>query len=241
MISKKRFLHLESLLIVVSSILSFSRAQDGQIRPGHTVFSDYRHPLPHTYVTSDDLPLAFSWHNLHGVSYLTHSLNQHLPQYCGSCWAHSALSVLADRVKIARATNRRKHASADDDDDDTPDDLNFSVQFLLNCGSSVAGSCHGGSATGAFEFIKKNGFVPVDTCQPYLACSSDSTEGFCATVNTSCAPLQTCRSCLRRNRGCMAVTEFPHATVAEYGTYHHQVSETMAGTYARCRLVLKLC
>ena len=42
------------------------------------------------------LPDDFHWGNVNGVSYLTHSLNQHVPQYCGSCWAHGALSSLAD-------------------------------------------------------------------------------------------------------------------------------------------------
>jgi len=31
-------------------------------------------------------------------------------------------------------------------------------------------SCHGGSHTGVYQFVKSNGFVPYDTCQPYLAC-----------------------------------------------------------------------
>ena len=35
----------------------------------------------------------------------------------------------------------------------------------------------GGSHTGTYEFIKNKGYVPYDTCQPYLACSAESSEG----------------------------------------------------------------
>jgi len=40
-------------------------------------------PLPHTYIGSDDLPGSFDWADVDGKSYLTKSLNQHIPQYCG--------------------------------------------------------------------------------------------------------------------------------------------------------------
>ena len=56
------------------------------------VFEDVLHnsffqsPLPHTYIDVADLPASFSWGNVDGVSYLTKSLNQHIPQYCKLNW-----------------------------------------------------------------------------------------------------------------------------------------------------------
>jgi cathepsin X len=138
------------------------------------------------------------------VSYLTHSLNQHIPQYCGSCWAHGALSSLADRIKIARLGQG--------------DDINLSIQYILNCGD--AGSCHGGYHVQTYEFIKKAGFVPYDTCMPYMACSEESTEGFCPQLDTTCSAANTCRTCdtfAGMGGACTEIDYFPNATVVEYG------------------------
>mmetsp|Transcript_17805 Transcript_17805/g.20288 ORF Transcript_17805/g.20288 Transcript_17805/m.20288 type:complete len:215 (+) Transcript_17805:301-945(+) len=71
----------------------------------------------------------------------------------------------------------------------------------------------------------------------YIACSSESNEGFCPFVNTQCNALNTCRTCSRNdvtNVGeCTAINYFPNATVEEYGTYSKDVDAIMAEIYAR--------
>lgn len=168
------------------------------------------------------MPDDFTWSDVNGVSYLTHSLNQHLPQYCGSCWAHGAMSSLADRIKIARLGKG--------------DDINLSIQFILNCGTEDAGSCHGGYHTSTYEFIKKVGFIPYDTCMPYMACSNESKDGFCAHVDTTCeiqrdeedgsifieksSMNNVCRTCdtfAGMGGACTEIDMFPNATIQDYG------------------------
>ena len=54
-------------------------------------------PLP-----ADPVPDEWLWNNVNGLNYLTVSRNQHIPVYCGSCWAVAATSALSDRIKILR-------------------------------------------------------------------------------------------------------------------------------------------
>ena len=187
---------------------------------GHNSLNNFHSPLPHTYV--ENVPDNFSWHNINGTSYLTKSLNQHIPQWCGSCWAHGALSSLADRIKIARNFGKAKPSEG------PLDDINFSIQFLLNCANMVAGSCLGGSASGAYQYIHDIGYVPFDTCSPYLACSSDSDFGFCPFLDSTCYAENICKTCTMKivlpmhfESVCREIDYFPNATVAEYGVLGH--------------------
>ena len=118
--------------------------------PGHTKRQYIRNDLPYKEFVggcSSTLPSVFNWNNHNGRSYLTRSTNQHLPTYCGSCWAHAAMTVLADRIKVIRQIFLRDKEEEDDEDGLFPD-VHLSVQYLLNCGGEVAGSCKGGKKKG---------------------------------------------------------------------------------------------
>ena len=99
----------------------------------------------------------------------------------------------------------------------------------------MAGSCHGGYHTGVYQLIQKMGFVPYDTCQPYLACSSESTEGFCEHVDTTCKKANICRTCdtfSAKGGKCTEIDFFPNATIAEYGQVEG-VDQIMKEIYTR--------
>lgn len=185
------------------------------------VHNNYTDPLPSTYVDVANLPKEFTWCNKDGVNYCTRSLNQHIPQYCGSCWAHGAISSLGDRVKIARKAQG-------------PSDVQLSVQHVLNCGN--VGSCYGGSVVGPFQFIQQNeGGLAYETENPYMACSSDSNDGFCGKVDWSCNALNVARTCstFPSNGGkCVGLNAYPNVTVDQYGQVSG-VHDMQAEIYAR--------
>eukprot|EP00405_Crypthecodinium_cohnii_P019786 CAMPEP_0206482932 /NCGR_PEP_ID=MMETSP0324_2-20121206/39137_1 /ASSEMBLY_ACC=CAM_ASM_000836 /TAXON_ID=2866 /ORGANISM="Crypthecodinium cohnii, Strain Seligo" /LENGTH=400 /DNA_ID=CAMNT_0053960911 /DNA_START=78 /DNA_END=1280 /DNA_ORIENTATION=- len=163
----------------------------------------------HDKLRAGVMPDSFNWCYMDGKSYCTMSRNQHIPQYCGSCWAHGAISSLADRVKIAR-----KGMGVD---------INPSVQHLLNCGN--VGSCNGGSVDGPYQWLKRmsdRGYgISLETAQPYLACSSDSSEGFCGSIDTTCKPINVARTCgsfSEEGGPCTGLDSYPNITIDEYGS-----------------------
>jgi cathepsin X len=170
----------------------------------------YTKPRPQDLLSDEALPDAFTWCDNNGVNYCTMSRNQHLPQYCGSCWAHGSVSALGDRIKIARKGKGI--------------DINLSVQHILNCGN--VGSCHGGSVAGPYQWLKDisdstGSGISYETSNPYFACSSESSEGFCGNVDTSCNAMNIARTCSTFSSmggTCTGLSHYPNATIDEYGT-----------------------
>jgi len=174
---------------------------------------------PHNLYALEDLPDTWNWCDMNGTSYCTMSRNQHIPQYCGSCWAHGSVSALGDRIKIARGGKGV--------------DINLSVQHILNCGN--VGSCHGGTVLGPYQWIhslsRSGTGISYETSNPYLACSSESREGFCQHVETRCM-YGVARTCKTFNTPCVELSSYPNATISEYGplTGEHEMA---AEIYAR--------
>jgi cathepsin X len=158
--------------------------------------------MEHLKTPIEELPETFSWKS---QGMITKMLNQHIPVYCGSCWAHGTMSSLADRIKINRMAKG-----------DNGPDINLAIQTILNKGALTAGTCEGGNPTGAYSLVKKwsdeGKGIPFDTCMPYQA--MDGKYDFDPDSN----PSGVCMTCGTFGVPCESIDSYPNATVTEHGT-----------------------
>jgi len=159
-------------------------------------------PEPHTYVDVSKLPETFVWSDVNDTNFLTLARNQHIPQYCGSCWAFGTTSALSDRLSIQRA---RKGESL------FPE-INLAPQVLVN--EDGGGTCNGGSANGACRYIKWHG-IPDETCQAYQAKNNPHDGNTEFNICMNCVPGNT--SATFTPGVCSKQTDFTMYYVSEFG------------------------
>jgi cathepsin X len=184
------------------------------LKPGRPAKSTFKNgekiltPRPHTLINAADLPKNFDGRNIDGTNYVTWTRNQHIPQYCGSCWAFGTTSALSDRLMIQRKA--------------VFPEINLAPQVLINCNGG--GSCEGGDPGGVYEYIHDNG-IPDETCQQYQA------------KDMTCGSLSICENCHSTAQNftpgvCEQVASFPIYYVSEYGSVSG-IDQMKAEIYSR--------
>ena len=116
---------------------------------------------------------------------------QHIPQYCGSCWAQAAASSVSDRIKIARAG--------------LWPEINIAPQVLISCEMQDDG-CHGGYALNAFKYMAENEITD-ETCSIYRARGHDN--------GVECSAMTKCRNC-NPGEACFVPDKYRVYGVVEY-------------------------
>ena len=159
-------------------------------------------------MSKDDLPRNFTWGNKDGINYLTRMRNQHIPQYCGSCWAHSSTSLMSDRIAIMRGGHFPE--------------INIAPQTLLDFDYTDQG-CHGGDFRPAFDFIQKEGIVE-ENCSQYRAKGWEETDG---TANVQ----PRCKDCA--NGKCFEPKGYNEYTVEHHGELPYNEEAIMTEIYMR--------
>jgi len=130
-------------------------------------------------VSTDDIPKHLDVRNIGGRNYASAPRNQHIPNYCGACWAFAATSALADRYRLARG-------------DSATQQIDLSVQHILNC-DTVDNGCHGGDPIDAYAFIKDS-YAVEETCQLYAAEGHDT--------GRKCESIDVCMDCAHGTEIC---------------------------------------
>lgn len=126
--------------------------------------------MPWDEIDAAALPANLDWRNVNNTNFLSWTKNQHIPIYCGSCWAQGTTSSLADRFNILLG-------------DHNPTPIDLAAQVIINC--QAGGSCNGGDPSGVYEYAYETG-IPDVSCEQYVAKNLDK---------DTCGPMDICKDC----------------------------------------------
>ncbi|OQS06233.1 cathepsin B, cysteine protease family C01A [Thraustotheca clavata] len=226
-------------LVVFASVLSFfltsasrhheresgkccKRTMKGKehLHPLHKEYQKHQVSPEQQHEIDSILPKAFDWC---AQGFCTPSWNQHIPQYCGSCFLHGALSAAQDRIKISHAQKGFTGA-----------DVMLGRQSFLNCapGHNISNGCDGGEGIDVWTFMDKFG-LPDETCLPYNA--TDHTKF--TWTNGTCPPEGYCMNCMYTPESpkvplCFPVTKMVRYRAKSYGNIigeHAMMKELLNG------------
>jgi len=178
-------------------------------------------------VATESIPQHFDWRDVNGRSFVVPDVNQHIPNYCGSCWIHGTVAQLNDRINIHRGGRWPS--------------VMLARQTLLNCvpgeNNSSPPGCYGGDAWMIYNHMK-NSKVPDETCNTWKA------------KNQVCEPINICSNCdmppgyldmlakgadvsgLDFAGGCKPLTSFLGYGVSDFGSVKGETN-MMKEIYAR--------
>lgn len=181
---------------VVAALLGCAFAKPRKVHPDGPCRLPLTEPLVPKIIKPlipvNDVPETWIWDNVNGTNYLTNVRNQHIPQYCGSCWAHAATSSFSDRIKIARKA--------------AWPDINIAPQVLIDCEHNSLG-CHGGNAATAYKWMSEHEITD-ETCSIYTARGLDN--------GGVCSPMTKCRNC-SPGEACVVPDQYYVYQTEEYG------------------------
>lgn len=153
-----------------------------------------------------NLPENFSWGNVDGINYLSQTKNQHIPKYCGSCWAQSTVSAMSDRIAVMR-----KGAFPQ---------ITIAPQVILDYDLNDNG-CHGGEPASAMDFIMKNGIVD-ESCSQYRSEGHEEKGSNTQPICQDCTP-----------NSCSEITNHHTYTLESHGNLPYDEQAIMSEIMAR--------
>ena len=199
------FLLLFLLIHHVSSFIPCHKPRSPHIPQNYIVNKNSIPAIKYPNINDLASSLDWRWHNNH--RWTTWTRNQHIPNYCGACWAMASTSAFSDRLMILIHDNNNNNNNSTNSSSLRPE-WSVSPQVLLDCEMEDSG-CHGGNPNHVYNYIVNNG-IPDDTCHQYNATGHDTGD--------TCDQKAICSTCPPHNHGeCIVQASYRLWFAKEYG------------------------